>query len=245
MNEPDLGWLSRTALLIGEDGIRGLQKSRVIVFGLGGVGSFSAEALIRAGIGCLTIVDHDVIELSNLNRQLIATRSSLGIPKVEAMRERLQDINPGAQIIPIRSKVSCDNIHEFLEQKIDYVVDAIDDVNAKVAIIKACRDRDVPVVSAMGTGNRFDPTKFRVVDISDTHTCPLARAVRSLLRKAGILSGVKVVLSAEQPLKVVGRTPGSISFVPPVAGMVLASVVVRDLLGRDLPGGDQIESQPI
>ncbi|HHY47734.1 MAG TPA: tRNA threonylcarbamoyladenosine dehydratase [Firmicutes bacterium] len=224
---------ARELILIGERGLNRLLNSKVVLFGLGGVGSFAAEALARAGVGTLVLVDGDMVELTNFNRQLLATVENLATPKVEAMRKRLSSINPGLRIIATHAWVSPDNAQDFIPPGTDYVVDAVDDVKAKVAIIKSSRALGIPVVSSMGAGDRLDPTRFRVADISSTHTCPLARAVRHQLRQIGVLSGVKVVFSDEPPIRHPGGVPGSISFVPPVAGMVLASVVVRDLLSRE------------
>lgn len=223
---------SRTELLIGPQGIEKLKRSRVIIFGLGGVGSFALEGLVRAGVGSLTLVDFDVVEMSNLNRQLLAMHSTLGEPKVEAARRRVLDINPLAQVTVHQTRCSEQNCRELLAPGFDYAVDAIDMVSAKVALICEARRSGLPIVSSMGAGNKLDPTAFRVGDISETRICPLARAVRRRLRQEGIVSGVKAVYSLEPPGKTVegGRLPGSISFVPSVAGLVIAGVVIKDLL---------------
>lgn len=227
---------SRTAALVGEEAVRVLQSKHVAVFGVGGVGSHTAEALIRAGIGNLTLVDPDLIEISNFNRQLHALTSTLGRPKVDVMRERLLDINPRATVTACRAAYTAGNGACLGEGDYDYIVDAIDDIRAKVDLLAEARERNIPVVSSMGTGNRLRPWDFEITDISCTRGCPLARAVRRGLKRRGITSGVKVVYSPVSPDRRGLRPPGSISFVPAAAGYFLAAVVVLDLLG--LSGGD-------
>jgi len=236
---------SRTRELIGAAGVERLRRSRVAVFGLGGVGSFALEGLARAGIGFFQLVDHDVIEPSNLNRQLLALYSTLGLPKVAVARQRVKDINPAAEVITCQVRCSEENCAQLLEGNFDYVVDAIDMVPAKIALVAAAFRRGIPVVSSMGAGNKMDPLAFRVGDIAETRVCPLARAVRRGLRQQGIESGVKAVYSVEPVRKRAeyaekagqaeeaagsGYPPASISFTPAVAGMLLAATVVRDLL---------------
>ncbi|HHY60128.1 MAG TPA: tRNA threonylcarbamoyladenosine dehydratase [Clostridia bacterium] len=226
----------RTRLLIGDRGLAVLQESSVIVFGVGGVGSFAVEALARAGVGKLTLVDHDVVTWSNLNRQLPALHSTVGQPKVEVLKRRIADINPRCVVTTYREFYEAGNRELFFQEKYDYVVDAIDKIKSKVDLIEQCVRRKIPIVSSMGAGNRLDPVGFRVADISETFSCPLAKAVRKELRQKGIEQGVKVVFSPKPCAPVVQRdasterVPGSISFVPPVVGMILASVVVNDLL---------------
>ncbi|HUW65363.1 MAG TPA: tRNA threonylcarbamoyladenosine dehydratase [Spirochaetia bacterium] len=223
----------RTAWLIGEEALELLAASRVAVFGLGGVGSFCVEGLARAGVGGLLLVDRDVFEPSNINRQLTALTDTIGRPKAEVMAERVSRINPDAQLTWLVETYTPENGHLFFQEKLDYVVDAMDDVPAKVDLIKRALNLGIPVVASMGAGNRLDPTRFKVADISATHGCPLARVVRKKLREEGIAQGVKVAFSDEPPSRAMpGTKPGSISFVPPVAGFTLASVVVRDLIGR-------------
>ncbi|MCR4425793.1 MAG: tRNA threonylcarbamoyladenosine dehydratase [Firmicutes bacterium] len=225
---------SRTALLIGSEGVAQLAASSVLVVGLGGVGSACAEALARAGVGALTLVDGDVVTESNLNRQIVAVRPALGKHKAEAMAERVAAINPGCRVTSVVEFISAGNIPRMLESKPDYVADAIDSVPAKLDLIEACLGSRIRIVSSMGAGNKLDPTRFRVSDISKTHTCPMARAVRLGLRERGIDRGLTVVFSDEPPRSQKSRVPGSISFVPPAAGLAMAGVIVRDLalLGR-------------
>lgn len=246
---------SRTALLVGEDGLEKLARSTVAVFGIGGVGSYTVEGLVRAGVGKLVLVDFDEICITNTNRQIHALSSTVGKPKVEVMKERVLAINPRAEVEAIREFYSAENAGRLLRPDYDYVVDAIDHVTSKLDLIKRAYAMRLPLVSSMGAGNKLDPTRFQVADISKTHTCPLAKVVRTKLREAGITRGVKVVFSTEPPLKTKSlavdcRThcvcpnkgeavwnctmrrsiPGSISFVPSVAGLILAGVVVNDLL---------------
>lgn len=232
---------SRTELIIGKEGLEILDRSTVAVFGLGGVGSFAAEALARAGIGGFILVDFDVVSVSNINRQLHALEDTVGMAKVDLMSGRIKQINPSARVAGYKKRYSGRDGDDFFAVRPDYVVDAIDDLEGKVGLITHCLRAGIPVVSSMGAGNKLDPTLFRVDDISRTSVCPLARAVRRRLRQEGISGGLKVVYSTEQPRRPAcgpddrGRkkVPGSISFVPPVAGMILAGVVVRDLLGEN------------
>lgn len=224
---------NRTELLIGPEGLAILAQSRVVICGLGGVGSYAAEALARAGIGSLVLVDHDIISATNINRQIHALTTTVGQPKVQVMAHRLRKINPRLNLTLWQEFFTAKEAEFIFASPVDYVVDAIDTVSAKVDLILTARQRELPIVSCMGMGNKLDPTCLQVTDISKTHTCPLAKAVRRLLRQAGVNQGVKVVFSTEQPLRVHGGTPGSISYVPPVAGFFLAACVVRDLLGID------------
>ncbi len=202
-----------------------------MVVGLGGVGSYAAEALARAGIGNLILVDHDRVMMSNINRQLVALTSTLGQPKAEVMAKRVRDINPECKVEACAIRCSRETVNDLLGRKPDYVVDAIDSVPDKVCLIKECFTASIPIISAMGAGNRIDPTKFSVADISQTHTCPLARRVRHELRRANIYEGVRVVYSQEKPVLTATRSPvGSISFVPSTAGLLLAAAVIKDLL---------------
>lgn len=225
---------SRTALLIGMSAVERLQQCRIAVFGVGGVGGFCAEALARSGVGALDLIDADEVSVSNMNRQLIATAATVGQRKVLAMRDRLAVAAPDCA-------VTCHDIFYLPENAdaidlsiYDYVVDCIDTVSAKIELAVRCTALGVPVISAMGAGNKLDPTKFIITDIYKTETCPLARVMRRELRKRGVPS-LKVVYSTETaktpvlPDGTPSRTPGSVSFVPGVAGMILASAVVRDL----------------
>lgn len=222
----------RTATLLGEDAIEKLNHSRVLVIGVGGVGSYTVEALARAGVGTLAIVDGDVVAPSNINRQLIALHSTVGRDKVEVARERILDINPDARVIAKKLFVTEDEIPTLLSDGYDYVVDAIDSVKSKVALAVYCEKEGIPLISSMGTGNKIDPTKFEIADIYKTSVCPLARAVRTELKKRGV-KHLKVLFSKEIPElrgEVRERGPASCSFVPSVAGLILAGEVIKDII---------------
>lgn len=230
--------LSRTELLIGEDGISRLQRARVAVFGIGGVGGYAAEALARSGIGHFLLVDHDVVSVSNLNRQIIALQSTVGRYKTQVMKERIQDICPGIQVETRECFFLPEHQDSFAFENYDYVVDAIDTVSAKLSLAKCCEQAKTPLISAMGAGNRMDPAALQVTDIYETKGCPLARVMRRELRKQGI-GNLKVVCSKEEAMTPGWQicpqgskkvTPGSMVFVPGAAGLLLASEVVRDLL---------------
>lgn len=232
---------SRTEALIGEDGVKKLSKAKVIVFGIGGVGSFVVEALARCGVGSLTLVDNDVVAVTNINRQLIALHSTIGLPKTEVAKKRVHDIDPEILVHTYETFYGPQTKEFFKLEDYDYVVDAIDTVTSKLTLIEECYRTGTKIISCMGTGNKLDPSKFEIADISKTNTCPLAKAVRTELRKRGIKK-CKVLFSKELPvksLKPTGETkgntdrpvPGSISFVPSVAGLMIAGEVVRDLLG--------------
>ncbi len=227
---------SRTEKLIGSEGLEVMASSTVAVFGLGGVGSYAAEALARAGTGGFILVDFDAVSISNINRQLHAMEDTLGMAKVDLMADRIKKINPRAHVTAYRERYTRREGGRFFNLRPHYVVDAIDDLEGKVGLIKYCLKEGISLVSSMGAGNKLDPAMFRVDDISRTSICPLARAVRRRLRQEGILGGVKVVFSTERPCRMEGEAgktvPGSISFVPPVAGMILAGVAVRDILSR-------------
>lgn len=244
---------SRTALLIGTEGLAKLRASTVAVLGLGGVGSYAAEALARAGVGGLVLVDDDRVCATNINRQLVASRSTVGRLKAEVMRERVLDINPAAKVEAVKKFYKAETAQEILPPGLSYVVDAIDFVASKLDLIVRCKAAGTPVISSMGAGNKLDPKRIEVADISETAICPLARVVRKELRALGVKNH-KVVYSREIPLEVEEAAnpclgcperecpkrdeswsaprsvPGSISFVPPVMGFILAAEVVRDLL---------------
>lgn len=224
----------RTERLLGRDALELLKRKRVIIFGLGGVGGHLTEALARAGVGALGVVDFDTVDVTNINRQIIALHSTLGRSKAEVMAERIRDINPLAEVKVFRQKLTADTIESFSLEAWDYIADAIDDVPAKILLIREAKRLETPIICSMGTGNKRDPGRFQVADIEKTHTCPLAKAVRKELRTLGI-TGVKVVFSAEEPrrtdpeeTKIPG--PASISFVPPAAGLMLAAGIVEDLI---------------
>ena len=229
--------LKRTVGVLGEAGVLKLQRARVAVFGIGGVGGYVVEALARAGVGALDLVDADVVSESNLNRQIIALRSTVGEYKTKAAAARVQDIDPDISVQTHEVFFSPENAALFDFSAYDYVVDAIDTVSAKMELVRRAHAAGVPIISAMGTGNKLDPTAFRVADIYKTEGCPLARAVRGLCRKEGI-KHLKVVYSPEQPRGEIfaenGRhAPASVSFVPAAAGLVIAGAVVCDLCGID------------
>lgn len=220
--------LSRTELLIGQAAIERLTEARVAVFGVGGVGGYVVEALARSGVGSFVLIDKDVVSLSNLNRQIIATRDTVGRDKTEVMKERILSINPYARVELRKCFYLPENAEEFDFSTYSYVVDAVDTVTAKIDIILQAQKAGVPVISSMGAGNKLDPTKFQVADIYATKGCPLAKVMRRELRKRGVES-LKVVYSTEEPVKTGQRTPGSMAYVPSVAGLIVASEIVRDL----------------
>ncbi len=253
-------YFSRSRLLLGEDAMNRLARARVAVFGLGGVGGYVCEALARSGVGHLELTDPDRVAPSNLNRQIIATVDTVGRLKTEVMAERIRSISPGAEIVLHETFVLPENVNSFPFETYDYVVDAVDTVAAKLALIQRARDTGVPLISAMGAGNKLDPTRFRVGDLFETRMDPLARVLRRECRKRGI-DHLKVVYSEEEPLSPLGEaaeeepvgpqdeaagavepgsapraplrrsTPGSLAFVPSVMGLIIAGEVVRDLIG--------------
>lgn len=240
-----LNQFSRTALLVGQGAIEKLQASRVAIFGIGGVGGYVAEALARSGVGCFDLIDNDTVALTNLNRQIIATHDTIGQPKVQVMAERIHAINPEAVVHVHQCFFLPENAHEFDFAQYDYVVDAVDTVAAKIAIIMAAKAANVPVISSMGAGNKMDPGKFQVADIFKTSVDPLARVMRQEMKKRGVKK-LKVVYSTELPLTPVDAEgacqaeapqrralPGSTAFTPSAAGLLLASEVVKDLIGWD------------
>ena len=227
---------SRTALLIGEEGVEKLKNSRVAVFGVGGVGGYVVEALARSGVGALELIDKDVVSVSNINRQIIALHSTVGRLKTEVMSERVKDINPACQVSVRNLFYLPETAAEFDFSSYDYVVDAIDTVSGKIALIEQANKANVPVISSMGAGNKLDATAFEVSDITKTSVCPLARVMRRELKKRGI-EHLKVVYSKEEPLpssltdEESGKPiPGSIAFVPSVAGLIIAGEVIKDLV---------------
>ncbi len=224
----NLDWLNRTRALIGEDKLTKLQHSHVMIFGLGGVGSYVVEGLVRSGIENISIVDKDIVDITNINRQLIADTSTIGQPKVIAEKERILKINPNANIITIQDFVEENNIQSFFTQNVDYVIDAIDTVTSKISIIKYCYLNNIKIISCMGTGNKLDASKFQISDIFKTSVCPLAKVIRKELRKLNIPK-LKVLYSTEQPIKTQIDTPASISFVPSVAGLLIAGEVIRNI----------------
>ena len=221
------GIFCRTERLLGAEALEKLKNSRVAVFGIGGVGGHLCEALVRSGVGSVDIIDKDVVDITNLNRQIIALQSTVGKPKVEVMRERLLDINPDVQVRCYPMFSLPENASELPFSEFDYVADAIDTVTAKIELILKAKEAGVPVISAMGAGNKLDPGAFRVTDIYKTKVCPLARVMRRELKNRGVKS-LKVVYSEEEPQKF--REPGSLAFVPAVAGLMMAGEIVKDLI---------------
>ncbi|WP_059171244.1 ThiF family adenylyltransferase [Bacillus sp. FJAT-27445] len=238
---------SRNELAIGQEGLDILKNSTVMVLGIGGVGSFSAEALARSGVGRLILIDKDVVDITNVNRQVIALLSTVGKPKADLMKERIADINPDCEVISLKMFYTEETYEEVFEYKPDFVIDASDTIIYKIHLIKECLNRGIPMISSMGAANKMDPTRFRIADIFKTHTDPLAKVIRTKLRKEGIRKGIPVVFSDESPIviredvrKVVGNDkaeirkaqmpPSSNAFVPSVAGLIMASYVVQELL---------------
>ena len=232
---------SRTELLLGAEGIETLRKAKVMVFGVGGVGSHCIEALARCGVGNLVLIDNDTLSMTNINRQSIAYHSTIGKYKTEVMKERIADICPETKVTTYERFIGRDNLDDILEEKPDYIIDAIDNVTAKLALAEKAAERGIPLISSMGTGNKLHAELFEITDISKTSVCPLCKVMRKELKARGIRK-LKVLYSKESPVDVSGTTteedagvrrciPGSISFVPPVAGLLLAGEVVRELTG--------------
>lgn len=231
-------WKDRTEILLGKEALKKLNNSHVMVVGLGGVGGAAVEMLVRAGVGIITLVDHDKIEETNLNRQIIATKSNLNQKKTEAWAKRLCDINPDLIVYDFCFYLESSNLEEIFRKRPDYVVDAIDSVDSKVHLLAYCHERSIPVVSSMGSGFKLDPESVKIADIAETHSCSLAQKIRYKLRKLGINSGIKVVFSDEKNFNAnsklknqkVKQNIGTISYMPNIFGCFCASVVIRDLL---------------
>ena len=245
-------WLNRTELLVGKDNIEKLRNSNIVVFGLGGVGSYVVEGLVRSGIGSICIVDKDIVDITNINRQIIADTTTIGKAKVDVEEERIKNINPSANILKFKDFVNANNIDFIMREagkmsstiqkvniaesngihsKINYVVDAIDTVSSKLDIIKYCYNNNIPLISSMGTGNKLNASKFEITDINKTSVCPLAKVIRKELRKLEI-PHLKVLYSKEEPKKIEEHTTASISFVPSVAGLLIAGAVVQGILEK-------------
>lgn len=238
-----LNQFSRTELMLGKAAMDKLKKSRVAVFGIGGVGGHAAEALVRSGIGAIDLIDNDTVSLTNLNRQIIATHKTVGKYKVDVAKDRFEDINPECEINTYKVFYMPETSHEFDFNSYDYIIDAIDTVTGKIAIIENAEKAGIPVISSMGAGNKLDPTAFEVADIYKTSVCPLAKVMRYELKKRGIKK-LKVIYSKEKPVQLPddvsddalkevkgnGRAPGSNAFVPSVAGLIIAGEVIKDLI---------------
>ena len=222
---------SRTETLIGTEALKKLANSRVAVFGIGGVGGYVVEALARAGVGALDLIDNDEVNITNINRQIIALHSTIGKSKVEVAKERVLDINPKVNIKIYKTFFTPETSDEFDFSQYDYVVDAIDTVTGKIELVMKSQEVNAPIISCLGTGNKIHPEMFEISDIYKTSVCPLAKVMRTELKKRGVKK-LKVLYSKETPIKKEGqRIPASISFTPPVAGLIIAGEVVRDLLG--------------
>ena len=232
---------SRTELLIGEEALGKLRRTTVLVLGVGGVGSHCIEALARSGVGRLILVDNDKVSLTNINRQSIAYHSTVGRYKTEIMKERIHDICPETEVLTYETFVLPENIEEIFKIRPDYIIDAIDTVTAKLAVIEKAKKEEIPLISCMGTGNKLHPELFEIADISSTSVCPLCKVMRKELKARGI-HGVKVLYSKEKPVDVSGKEtgeekgskrslPGSISFTPPVVGLLIAGEAVREIIG--------------
>ena len=220
---------SRTESVLGAEKLNRIKKSNICICGIGGVGSYTLEALARMGVSQLTIIDKDIVDITNINRQIIANVENVGNPKVEEAKKRIHSINPGINVFAIQDTINNENINKYITEKFDYVVDAIDDVEAKISLIKRCKEINVPIISSMGTANKLDPLKLKVTDISKTEMCPLAKIVRKKLRQEGI-DKVKVVYSTEQAVKTNTNILGSVSYVPSVAGLIIASEIINDII---------------
>ncbi|MBP2240539.1 tRNA A37 threonylcarbamoyladenosine dehydratase [Cytobacillus eiseniae] len=238
---------SRNELAFGKEGLEIMKNSTVAVLGVGGVGTFAAEALARSGVGRLVLVDKDDVDITNVNRQIIALLSTIGQPKVDLMKERIKDINPECEVIALKMFYTEETYEQFFEYGLDFVVDASDTISYKIHLMKECLKRKIPIISSMGAANKLDPTRFQIADISKTHTDPMAKVIRTHLRKEGIRKGIPVVFSDESPIviredvrKVVGKEgatirkakmpPASNAFCPSTAGLIMASYVARELL---------------
>ncbi|WP_102274453.1 tRNA threonylcarbamoyladenosine dehydratase [Cytobacillus massiliigabonensis] len=238
---------SRNELAFGKEGLEIMKNSTVAVLGVGGVGTFAAEALARSGVGRLVLVDKDDVDITNVNRQIIALLSTIGQPKVDLMKARIKDINPECEVIALKMFYTEETYEQFFEHGLDFVIDASDTISYKIHLMKECLKRNIPIISSMGAANKMDPTRFQIADISKTHTDPIAKVIRTRLRKEGIRKGVPVVFSDESPIviredirKEVGKEdaeirkakmpPASNAFCPSTAGLIMASYVTRELL---------------
>lgn len=220
---------NRTEIILGKDNIEKIKNSKVCICGIGGVGSFAMEALARIGVGHITVIDKDSVDVTNINRQLIATVDNVDIPKVKVGEERIKSINPNIDVKTHEIFITKDNITEYIDNTYDYVIDAIDSIDSKVALIKYCYDNNINVISSMGMANRISPLDIKVADLYKTKMCPLAKIMRKKLKELDVKK-LKVVYSEEQAIKPNTKELGSVSFVPSVAGLVIASEVIKDII---------------
>lgn len=224
--------LQRLSLLVGKDNIKKINDTTVLVLGLGGVGSYALEAITRSGVGRLIIVDNGIIDITNLNRQLMTNHQNIGRYKTEVWFERIKEINPNCEIIKITEFITPDNIEILFNKSIDYVIDACDSVPTKKELIRQCLKRNIKFIVSMGTGNKLDPSRLKIIDIRKTNYDPLARVIRKMVKDEGLRDSVMVVCSDEQPIKNDTNTIGSTSFVPATAGLLCASYVINDIIGK-------------
>ncbi|GAA0182908.1 tRNA threonylcarbamoyladenosine dehydratase [Clostridium sediminicola] len=236
-------WLQRSEALLGKNSVQNLKNKKVVILGIGGVGSFTAEAIARSGIGKIYVVDKDIVDITNINRQLIATTKTIGLDKVKIVKDRILEINPLCEVKVFKTFVNMDNFEDIIGRDVDYVIDAIDTITSKIELAVWCNSNNINLISCMGAGNKIDPTKFEVDDIFKTSICPLAKVMRKELKKRNIKK-LKVVYSKELPQKPIWEneeigdynkknkdTPASVSFVPSVAGLIMAGEVIKDLAG--------------
>lgn len=233
-------FLSRTERIIGSENVEKLKNSKVVILGVGGVGGFATEAIARSGVGTIVLVDKDEVDITNINRQIIATNSTIGQPKVEVMKNRILDINPKCNVIVNKVFIDESNISDLIDKSADYVVDAIDTISSKISVAVWCEKNNIRLISSMGMGNKLDPTKIKVSNVYKTSVCPLAKVMRHELKKKNIKK-LKVVYSEEQPIKprispeeanMRKKAPGSIAFVPSVGGLIIASEVIKDIINE-------------
>lgn len=232
MNSQKQHKFKRLEMLIGKDNLNILKNKSVLILGVGGVGGYVAEALSRSNIGTLILVDYDIVDVTNINRQIIALESTIGKKKVDVLEERIKDINSGCKIIKIDKFIDLNNLEDLFKYKIDFFVDACDTVTTKKEVIKKCLDKDIDFISSMGTGNKLDPSKLEIIDIRKTVNDPLARILRKFIKDEKINKKVMVLSSKELPIKTGERTPGSTAFVPSSAGLLIASYIIRKFINN-------------
>ena len=233
MNSQEQHKFKRLEMLIGKDNLNILKNKSVLILGVGGVGGYVAEALARSNIGTLILVDYDIVDVTNINRQIIALESTIGKKKVDVLEERIKDINSGCKIIKINKFIDLNNLEDLFKYNIDFFVDACDTVTTKKEVIKKCLDKDIDFISSMGTGNKLDPSKLEIIDIRKTVNDPLARILRKFIKDEKINKKVMVLSSKELPIKTGERTPGSTAFVPSSAGLLIASYIIRIFINNE------------